>query len=270
MGRPRDKYPDVCASHRDANRRAGAVRDRLGELDRDVLAAVIELTAGWSLIETRTSVKQIAGLAYGVPYAEVSGYQRDRVSAALRRLRDLGVVGYWPGVGHLARCTVSLKLSTQRDGAGFSPVNTARTRSQHSADAQSTQRDGWAHTSIKYEDFSEGEKPLRGERNGSTPEDKLSPRHRKIVDRLEEGARKRVPRQDWVDVVAEFAPLVDVHLLDAVAGQVVMAQGTPAYMRAVVPDWFRQRTGVELESHRPQARARDRDRARGAAAEALE
>lgn len=103
-------------------------------LEWRVLAAVTELTASWSKLEDRTSARQIGALVYDVPAVDLTGYQRDRVGAALRRLRDSEIVTYRASrAGRGAGIIVGLPPSE----------NTARPRCdspEHSAPAMETQR----------------------------------------------------------------------------------------------------------------------------------
>jgi hypothetical protein len=106
--RGRDSYAEVGTAMRAAVAKAHAAD--LGERDLRVFEAVLILTASWSKLSDKTSTRQVAALAYAVPHEDVHAQQRRRAGKSLRKLARLGVIGYAPGRGHWARCTVSLPL----------------------------------------------------------------------------------------------------------------------------------------------------------------
>jgi hypothetical protein len=113
----RDAYAACGAAHRAAYERAAAAD--LSRRDWRVFGAVMVLLPSWSRLSDKTSVRQVAAIVYGkTDYETVTGWERDKTSLALRHLARLGIIGYQPGRGHLARCLVSLPPSAIQPDTG--------------------------------------------------------------------------------------------------------------------------------------------------------
>ena len=85
VGRSRDPYPEVGQAMRAAVERARDVQPRLTVADRAVLDAVFVLLASYSRLADRVFVMQIAVIA---------GVHERIARASLRRLADVGVIGW--------------------------------------------------------------------------------------------------------------------------------------------------------------------------------
>lgn len=97
-----------------------------------VAAVVWQLTAGWSQLEDRVSVGQIAALA-GMDGAEDG--QRNRVRSALRRLAEDAVIVYRPGSVGRSRTTI-IGIPPAGNGVSGDPIT-------HSNNGVSTDPTGW-------------------------------------------------------------------------------------------------------------------------------
>jgi hypothetical protein len=95
QGKPlRERVHYRCAG---AAQRQATVRAALSSVTAllwRVLCVVFYLTTSYSKLTDRTSARQIAALVYGVEPEGVMGSQRERVSRALNRLADLGIIQY--------------------------------------------------------------------------------------------------------------------------------------------------------------------------------
>ena len=122
MSHERNSYAEVGRAMRAAVARAHATG--LSERDLRVFDAVLVVTASWSRLSDETSTRQIAALAYSVPYDDVHDEQRRRAGKSLRKLARLGIIEYVPGRGHWARCRVGLSLvDDPSNGVVSDPVN---------------------------------------------------------------------------------------------------------------------------------------------------
>jgi hypothetical protein len=75
-------------------------------LERRVLEAVISFTAGYSRLSDRVAIAELARMVFCT--ATPSGWERDRVGLALRRLAALEIVVYEPGRGRSSMPLVGL------------------------------------------------------------------------------------------------------------------------------------------------------------------
>lgn len=90
----RDRVPYRTAGAAQRQATAHALRSGITTLQWRVLAVVFDLTTSYSKLEDRTSARQIAARVYGVDAEKVMGSERKRVSYALKRLADLGIIVY--------------------------------------------------------------------------------------------------------------------------------------------------------------------------------
>jgi hypothetical protein len=85
-----------------------ALRHKLTVLQWKVFVVVLAKTGTYSKASDGTSSRDIAAAVYGVDYNAVKSWQRENVTRALARLRELGVIGYEVGVGRVARTVVDI------------------------------------------------------------------------------------------------------------------------------------------------------------------
>ncbi|MDQ6854497.1 MAG: hypothetical protein M3046_12535 [Actinomycetota bacterium] len=99
-----------------------------------MLLAVISMTATYSRITDAMAVSQLAAVVFGIEPAEVSPFQRDRVSKSLRRLRGDDVITYVPGTGRRAVAIIGL-TETRVETDWVSDGNTGRSGRETQVDS---------------------------------------------------------------------------------------------------------------------------------------
>lgn len=234
---PRVPFPVAGRAMRQARARAVAARASL--LEQAVLAVVIELTGSWSrLVESRTSVRQIGALAYGVDVDDLTGHQRDRIAACLRHLRELGVITYESKRGRFAGAIVGIPPVPE------DATNPARSRriaeGQSSADAGSIQRDRAGEYGC----------PAGSTEKGS---EKLSPRAPSAPERLVQRLAK-VAGSDFTELecrqtitMLSAEGIADL-TIDEVIGYTELLDKPPqkplGYVVTTARDWHQQRVGA--------------------------
>ena len=71
----------------------------VGVMHQRVIGAVFAFTVSYSQLRDWVDVNQIAALVFGVTPNEVTRVQRDKVTATLGQLRDMGLIEYQAGRG---------------------------------------------------------------------------------------------------------------------------------------------------------------------------
>lgn len=134
----REPYADVGRATRAAIDRACAQSDGLSRLDWRVLAAVIAQTTTWSRTADFVYLAALACTVYATDDAEQ--WMTKKIGQSLRRLRDLGVLGYIPARGAHCHSYVDLKgaesggLSKGAETGGLSHEKGSRSRSRKGPD----------------------------------------------------------------------------------------------------------------------------------------
>jgi hypothetical protein len=160
-----------------------------------VLLAVISCTALYSRLEDRVAASQLAAIVHGKPTDTVTGYERERLTAALRRLRARGVINYEAGRGRHATARIGLP-ETQVASYPCSPSNAGRSRREPQVVSAAKHRTTGGHSEeFSEEELSEESEPLalaiKEERRGERVE---------LVDNLEDRLAARCPkatRHEW-------------------------------------------------------------------------
>jgi hypothetical protein len=140
----RDAYVDAARAARAAIDRARGARraGQLQPLDFDVLMGCVQLIALFSRTSDEVGARQLAGLVYQTE--EPTGFQRDRVGASLRRLRDADVIELETRSGRSGRRLITFPTQASASAPGIDQEHSAHaldTAAQASADHGLTQRE---------------------------------------------------------------------------------------------------------------------------------
>ena len=141
----RDPFPVVGMAVREALRKASSV----APFERAVLCAVIALVSTYSRLEDRLYVAQVARFVYGTERDDLTRWQIQHTSQALRRLRDLGIVAYVAARGRGSRSLIGLPAPTEDDEKAPRTRSLSTEVADSSSDREKAPQTGSLSTDVK-------------------------------------------------------------------------------------------------------------------------